>query len=225
MERFILIMLRHLMYLHYILNEESASLLRRFFDAQRKKPSKNDWTLTVFNDLEYLEIYLDLEQIREASKDQFKTLVEKSIETKCFEYLLEEKNKLKKVSHIIYKKFETQKYLLPSSLTPTEAKFIFLLKNRMLETKDNFRNKFDDDNCPLCDDQTTKDSQEHILVCPSLQQQCVADQLPNYNDLFNGEIAQQLGVATIISENFKKRKKILQKKIWAQKDGCKSMKK
>ena len=77
-------MLRRLMYLHYILNEESTSLLRRFFDVQRRKPSKNDWTLTVCNDLDYLEIYLDLEQIREASKDQFKTLIEQAIEDKCF---------------------------------------------------------------------------------------------------------------------------------------------
>ena len=60
----------------------------------------------------------------------------------------------------------------------------------MPETRDNFINKFDDDNCPvLCNDQKTKDSPEHVLVCPSLQQNCVTDQLPIYNDLFDGKIS------------------------------------
>ena len=47
---------RRLIFLHYILNEKDDSLIHRCFDAQMRKPCKNDWILSVYEDLEELEI-------------------------------------------------------------------------------------------------------------------------------------------------------------------------
>jgi hypothetical protein len=73
------IMMRQLMFLHYILSEDEQSLIKRFFDVQARNPGKNDWVLTMRKNLESLEIHLYFDQIKMATKQQFKTLVEKSI--------------------------------------------------------------------------------------------------------------------------------------------------
>ena len=70
--RFIL-KFRRLMFLHYILNEEPDSLIHQCFDAQRNKPCRNDWILTVQEDLEELEIMLEFEEIKTLTNFQFKS--------------------------------------------------------------------------------------------------------------------------------------------------------
>ena len=63
---------KRLMFLHYILNEEKDSLIHRCFDAQTKKPCKNDWILSVYEDLEELDIKLDFEGIKNQTSYKFK---------------------------------------------------------------------------------------------------------------------------------------------------------
>ena len=53
--RFI-IMRRRLNFLHCILNENSESLIYRFFKARLENPVKNDWAVTVREDLEHLNL-------------------------------------------------------------------------------------------------------------------------------------------------------------------------
>ena len=207
-----IIMMRQLMFLHYILNEEEHSLIKRFFNTQEMNPGKNDWVLTVKETLEILEIHLDFDQIKQATRQQFKSFVDEAINEKCFNYLIGEKNKKKKVKHIQYSKHETQKYLLPGEISNTEAKEIFLLRTRMLETKDNYPNQFQDYDCPLCDDGITLDSQEHVMLCPAIiHKGLVADNL-KYENLFLNDVIKQLQVSSLIVENFKKRKLKLRKK-------------
>ena len=128
-----LIMSRRLMFLHYILNEESSSLLSRFFKVQVKFPDRDDWCSVIFQDLEYLDIHLTFDQIQASSKQQFKKLVDQSINDKDFQFLIDEKNQLRKVSHIQYKKLTMQNYLKTKSVSIQMAKFIFILHSRMLD--------------------------------------------------------------------------------------------
>ena len=72
--------------------------------------------------MDYLEICLDFEQIEMCTEYQFRNLVHKSIEEKCFDYLNEEKNKKNKVKHIHYQKHELQKYLMPGKISNHQAK-------------------------------------------------------------------------------------------------------
>ena len=60
------------MFLHYILKEEKDSLISRFFETQARNPGRNDWVTTVRNNLDYLEIWLDFEQIEMCSEYQFR---------------------------------------------------------------------------------------------------------------------------------------------------------
>ena len=214
--RFIL-MKRRLMFLHYILNEPSQSLIKRFFVAQENNPTKNDWCSKVKEDLEYLEIFLSFEHIKYASTFQFKTLVEKTIDEKSFNYLDSEKKLKSKIKHIQYDKHKMQEYLKDSKISNQLKKFIFALRARMIDIGQNYPNKYQTKHCPVCRDEKSRDTQEHILVCTELNfnNKELTQALPKYEDLFVEDVTKQITVAKIIFEKFKVRTKKL-KEIYSE---------
>ena len=79
--RFI-VMSRRLMFQHYLLNEEDSSLVNNFYKLQSRKSVKNDWSLTVKQNLETLEIALSEEHIKNMSEPAYKTIVNSAIKRK-----------------------------------------------------------------------------------------------------------------------------------------------
>ena len=200
------------MFLHYILNEPSQSLIKRFFIVQENNPSKNDWCSKVKEDLAYLEIFLSFEHIKVASTYQFKTLVEEAIAEKSFSYLDSEKNKKSKVNHIQYERHKMQDYLKDRTISNQLKRFIFALRARMIDIGQNDPNKYQTKHCPVCRDEKSWDTQEHILFCIELNiNMQVTQTLPKYEDLFGKNIQKQIAVAKIIFENLKLRNKKLNK--------------
>ena len=61
------------MFLHYILNQNEESLLKKFFNAQIENSTKTDWTSQIKKDLTELGINLEIEDIKLMSKNGFKT--------------------------------------------------------------------------------------------------------------------------------------------------------
>ena len=55
---------RRLSNLHYILNEDSQSMIQRFFGVQLKNRIKTDWVSTVLEDFEKLKMKLSLDKIK-----------------------------------------------------------------------------------------------------------------------------------------------------------------
>ena len=56
------------MFLHYILSRNENELLAKFFQAQKKKPSKGDWINTVEENLKEFAIKEDLNSIKHLKK-------------------------------------------------------------------------------------------------------------------------------------------------------------
>ena len=79
-------MSRRLMFLHYKLNEKTDSLINKFLHTQIDNPTKNAWIHTVREDLEKLEIGLDLETIRDLSRESFERFVDKKLENLALDY-------------------------------------------------------------------------------------------------------------------------------------------
>ena len=100
------------------------------------------------------------------------------------DYLNEIKSKHKKVSHILHKELKTQNYLKASENIDTKlAKFIFHARTRMLDVKENFRNRYSNERaqttCALgCPE---PDSQQHLLVCKKLDNQNLIEKNNNQN--------------------------------------------
>ena len=210
---------RRLMFLQCILQEESDSVISQFFYAQDSNPSKNDWALTIRQDLEELDLNVSFNEIKSLSKQQFKTKVSKAMSRIALEYLLKEKNKGGgeegqggKVAHIQFKELKIQEYLEPNSTSIQLSKFIFHARSRMLDMKVNFKNRPHSDLlCLTCRAPDSLDSQQHLLECPSLMDTEVVnqDEVPKYLDLFSNDIKKQTIVASVLEKKFRKRKQLL----------------
>ena len=209
-------MSRRLMFLHYMLNQDSKSLIHQFIQAQIKDTAKNDWIHTVMEDLEDLEIGLDFETIKELSKESFKIFVDKQLETLALDYLNKIKAKHSKVNHIIHKNLRMQNYLVASKQENTKlSKFIFHARSRMLDVKENFRNRYMNTkttrNCPL--DCTELDTQEHLLWCDKIESQDMLSHSykPKYEDLYGEDCEKQRKISLILMEKITKRKQLIEK--------------
>ena len=184
--RFIL-MSRRLNFLHYILNEDEDSLLRRFFTAQLESPVRGDWVRMITEDMKDLGIDMTMEEIAVTSKLRFKEFIKKKVEMKAFEYLLKLKDSHSKSKNIKHEKLHLQPYLRSQTknLSINDKKFIFAARTRMLDLKGNFKTGKLDEKCRKCE--KSDETQEHLLECSALSDSSLTLGTPSYNDLFGAD--------------------------------------
>ena len=72
-----------LLFLKYILEQDSNSLINKFLKLQLEYPIKGDWASSCLENLEYLEIKLEMEEIRKMKRNKFLSLIDNSIEKKA----------------------------------------------------------------------------------------------------------------------------------------------
>ena len=127
------------------------SLLHRFSMAQLENPVQSDWTNQVKKDLTEVALDTSMQEIKMMSKETIKERVKASISKAAVIYLTKEKNKkLSKIMNVAHSDFNLQPYFNPMSMDVNEAKLLFLLRSRMVEVRTNFRNKYSDILCPVC---------------------------------------------------------------------------
>ena len=209
--RFI-IMLRRIMFLHYMLHEDPNCLIQRVLQAQIAQPSKNYFVQTVENILEELDIHFSYDDLKKISKQCLNKFVKQKIDEKAFLFLNQKKQKHSKVLHINHKALEMQNYLKPENVNSIQmSKFVFSARTRMLDLGANFPKKYEGKTkCRLGCDQL--DSQEHLLDCPHLIENeiIVASNEVVYEDLFSSEVHKQLKIAAILESKFRLRKQKVQ---------------
>ena len=79
-----------------MLQQKLDSVVFRFFLAQLNSPSHKDWVLTVLEDLEELEIYIEIGEIKDIKKERFKRMVKEKVTFAALQYIL--KNKADRIS-------------------------------------------------------------------------------------------------------------------------------
>ena len=129
---------RRLNYLKNILNTSEHDLIRKVYEAQRRKPTKNDWILTVDQDKKEINMMLTDDQISKMSKYKYKKYVKEKVRSTAFKDLLARKESHSKVEDICYNKFALQKYLSSSKFTMKQKRLLFKLRTRMFDVKANF---------------------------------------------------------------------------------------
>ena len=208
-----IIMSRRLMFYHYILNEDSDSLIYKFYKLQAKKPVKNDWSLTISKNLQELKILLTEIQIQSLSKSAFKKIVKESVQNAALNYLLKLKNTHSKVAHISYNTLKMQDYLEPGIFHADLAKFTFQCRSRMVLVGENYKQGQNITICPLCNIDSERDSQQHMMKCSKLNiNDVVGGNRPLYEDLFMPNTEGKQIVAEFLKRNFMKRTKLLNEK-------------
>ena len=91
---------RRLGYLHHILKRDDNELINRVYCAQKRRPVKDDWYLTVQKDLIDLDIDLSDNQIKNMTKIKFKSYLNKKVSDAAFNDLLKIKDSHSKGSDI-----------------------------------------------------------------------------------------------------------------------------
>jgi hypothetical protein len=193
---------RRIVFLHYILHQESESLLQRTFNAQMANPVRGDWFLTVMEDLRELELDLSLEQISEMSEHCLQKLLRRQVDGKALEFLNKEKKS--KTSHISHTELKLQPYLRPGKESNLQKKFLFQLRARMVDLKANYQGSHSNLQCELCERHI--DDQESLLTCEKLGSSGLVPNLPQYSDIFGEDVVEQFRVSSILEEKFKLRK-------------------
>ena len=98
-------------------------------------------------------------------------IIKKQVKAKILEQLKREGEHKSKVSRLLKhnpkEKLEMSKYL--QKLNRHDASIIFKTRTRMLDVKENYKNKYKDQKCRLCKE--SDETQEHVLqYCPKIHQ-------------------------------------------------------
>ena len=153
-----------LLFLKYILEQDPKSLIYKFLSLQFNYPSRGDWASSCLQDIKFLEIEKTIQEIREMNRNKFICYLNEVIKKKAFEYLLNLRGK--KGQEIKYSEMKMADYLIPSDkgLSITDKRYIFAIRNRMIEIPANFPSKSRniDENCKRCGD---KETMKHLYIC------------------------------------------------------------
>ena len=205
------------MFLHYVLNEDSNSLLSKFFYCQLNNSLRGDWVITTIENLKLLQLNCySFDEIKNLSKKSFKKIVNNAILKHSFEYLIHMKNKLSKIKNISYNKFTIQNYLTSNKLSVEQSRFIFLARSRMINVRSNYPTSFkhEQNYCQSCLNQTKPDSQQHLYLCDGTTNntQLVNNQL-NYEYLLSDDdFTKQYTVGLMLKQNYEIRTKQIQER-------------
>ena len=113
---------------------------------------KNDWTEIVRQDLADFGMSADPEYLKKYSNFTFKKQVKgKKAKEFAFDKLMELKNAHSKMNSISYSEFKLQSYFSLPETNITEIRKVFLIRTRMANFSENFRNRSDVSRlCLLC---------------------------------------------------------------------------
>ena len=137
------------------------------------------------------------------SRDKFFTKVENNIKICAVDYLTNFTEGHSKIQLIRKEKFERKQYLCYRRYSKEDVQLIFVLRTKMLDCKTNFGHQYGDDLvCRICGDEDTLEDEDHLLVCPILNEEAHD---VTFNDVY-GDIDVQYEVTQIFKKILRKRK-------------------
>ena len=144
-------------------------------------------------------------------KSSFKKIVKEAVQKKAFLYLQERKEsrnsdnaKGKKLS---YSEFAMAEYLCPSeeNFTINEQKWLFQCRVEDIDIKANHKWKHNNIFCSSCK-KGIIENQSHILYCDYLLgKNEKVSYIPEYEDLYKGDLREQIYISRLLKENFTNR--------------------
>ena len=155
----------------------------------------NDWFNLLKSERQKYDIVQTDDQISRMSKSQFKSLVNKKVNSHAFEYLKEKAKSHKKSEKILENVqkssvFTRQSYLKENMLHKSDCQLLFKLRSRMLDVKSNFSSFYNNDmTCRTCRKPDSFENEQHLLICENLKNE-IKSETVNFEDLF-GDLKKQ----------------------------------
>ena len=114
------IMRRRLMYLWKLLNVDKSELIHRIYKSQENASHPGDWVRLVEKDKQDLNLDILNSEIEELSKNKFKNIIDKKIESFALKQLNQQKDKHSKSGYLKSTSFLTSRYLVDSRFNKSE---------------------------------------------------------------------------------------------------------
>ena len=111
------IMRRRLMYLWKLLNVDKSELIHRIYKSQENASHPGDWVRLVQKDKQDLDLDIQNSEIEKLSKNKFKNVIDKKIESFALNQLNQLKAKHSKSDYLMSTSFQTSRYLVDSRST------------------------------------------------------------------------------------------------------------
>ena len=117
---------RRLGFLYYILGQRNDSMIYKVFESQMKNQTPKDWVTMVLSDFKFLELEINIEDIKKMKKFEYMKLIKRKIEHKALIDLNRVKESHSKVRELKHTLLKMQKYLMPNdkSLSKEDAHLI-----------------------------------------------------------------------------------------------------
>ena len=201
------------MYLWNILKQGENELIRKVFNVQKISQTKGDWFLTVKSEREKYDIGLSDEEIFKLSKNRFKNIVNKKVNTFAYNYLKNKASKHEKSLKILDKVrnksvLKRQEYLKENRLSKTDCQLLFKLRSKMTDVKTNFSHYYNNDvSCRTCEEPGVVENEEHLLVCKTLQSE-VSDKEVKFDFVYQ-DIDKQTKALAVFKSVLRKREIIV----------------
>ena len=194
---------RRLMYLWHILNRDTDELIWKVYQTQKLKCSRGDWYEIIMEERQKYDILESDEEIATMSRDKFHTKVEKSIKMCAVKYLTIFTEGHSKTIEIRKQTFERKAYMSDRRYSKEDVQLLFSLRTKMADCKTNFSHQYGDDlACRTCRDADTLENEDHLLVCPALNDEAHD---VTFNDVY-GNIDVQYEVTQIFKKILRKQK-------------------
>ena len=189
---------RRLLFYWHILHLDEKELLYRFLCAQTLKPSKNDWILEVYKNLDEINLKISEQEIKNMSKGKFKHLVQQKINMSVKKDFQKIQSKQSKTSNLrISDSFSAAKFLFSKNLCVEEIKTLMRIKTRTVDVKQNQKSSNQDNMlCRTC--HLDVETQQHLFQCLEIRKRLDYLTFTDLNyDMVAGKIEEQEKFAKI----------------------------
>ena len=152
---------RQLSFLHHILNLEDGDPVKEMYNNMKELPGESNWYNCVAQLMETYKISMTEEEIKNLSKEAFKSVVKKAIIETTFAELCEQCCSKKKTCNLTYRKLKLQDYL--TKLLPWQSQLVSRCRSKTLDIKTQQTYKYKDTLCRWCN--LHEESLSHIINC------------------------------------------------------------
>ena len=158
-----------------------------------------------------LDIEIELSEISGISKNKFRSIVKEQTNKKALQHLLDRKASRTSVhakgKAIEYSDLSMAEYLSPSELDISidDKKWLFKCRTEDIDLSSNRRWMKEDMKCSNC--KNIEMDQRHLLECTFLLgKNKIVTYIPEYNDIYQGNIEEMVYTSRILRENLKRMK-------------------
>ena len=195
---------RRLMYLWHILHRDDSELIKKIYVTQKLKYNRGDWGEIIEEEMRKYQIEMSDQEISMISRERFKSLVDKKVESFALRYLTLEAEKHSKSEHLKNNtSLKRGKYFSDRRFSREDVQLLFALRTRMIECKNNFKEQYNNQlKCRICKEEDSIENEDHLLTCATLSTESFA---VSFSDVY-GDIDEQFKVTQIFKKILRKRR-------------------